>query len=235
MIDLTPLDVRSKRGDFRKLLRGYDPEEVDVFLEMVADRLEALVRENIQLRERAESLHEQVAAWSGREKAVQEALVTAQELRNEMRALAQQQAELVLAEAQSEARRQLAEAEAMVRSRFRDAERRLTEAQGALEEMERRRLRFLKGYRQLLERELDVVEVEEGRPPLEERPFELDLGGGAPADEDVSAAESSLHHGEAEDALPDPHATLDDLAAGFRRDGASLFDPDPSGEGRHRG
>ena len=32
MIDLTPLDVRKKRGDFRKMLRGYDPQEVDSFL-----------------------------------------------------------------------------------------------------------------------------------------------------------------------------------------------------------
>ena len=234
MIDLTPLDVRSKRGDFRKLLRGYDPEEVDVFLEMVADRLEALVRENLQFRERTESLHEQVAAWSGREKAVQEALVTAQELRTEMRNLSQQQAEMVLGEAQAEARRQLAEAEAEIRTRFRDAERRLAVAQDALDELDRRRTRFLKSYRQLLEREMDVVEVEVGRPPLEERPFDLDLGGGAPPDESASAA----HTGYADDdGVPDPHATLDDLAADFRRGGASLFDTEPGApdEGFRRG
>ena len=41
MIDLTPLDVRNKRGDFKKKLGGgYDPAEVDVFLELAADRLE---------------------------------------------------------------------------------------------------------------------------------------------------------------------------------------------------
>ena len=37
MIDLTPLDVRNKRGDFKKLMRGYDPQEVDVFLEIAAE------------------------------------------------------------------------------------------------------------------------------------------------------------------------------------------------------
>ena len=41
MIDLTPLDVRSKRGDFRRILRGYEPQEVDTFLELVAERLPA--------------------------------------------------------------------------------------------------------------------------------------------------------------------------------------------------
>lgn len=240
MIDLTPLDVRSKRGDFKKILRGYDPEEVDVFLEMVADRLEAVVRENLQLRERAESLQEQVKAWSGREKAVQEALVTAQELRTEMKNLAQQQADMVLADAQAEARRQLAEAEAEVRTLFRDAERRLAQAQGALDELDRRRTRFLKSYRQLLERELDDVEVEESRPPLEERPVDLDLGGGAPAGEgstdegpgDEGPAEEAhaALHAEGDDERPDPDATLDDLAAHFRREGASLFDLRPADE-----
>ena len=81
MIDLTPLDVRNKRGDFKKLMRGYDPQEVDVFLEIAAERLEELVRENIVLRERSERLELQVGAQSDREQAVQEALVTAQELR----------------------------------------------------------------------------------------------------------------------------------------------------------
>ena len=81
MIDLTPLDVRNKRGDFKKLMRGYDPQEVDVFLEIAAERLEELVRENIVLRERSESLERQVGAQTGREQAIQEALVTAQELR----------------------------------------------------------------------------------------------------------------------------------------------------------
>lgn len=44
MIDLTPLDVRKKRGDFAKGLRGYDIQEVDTFLDLVAERMEELVR-----------------------------------------------------------------------------------------------------------------------------------------------------------------------------------------------
>jgi len=178
MIDLTPLDVRNKRGDFKRILRGYDPQEVDVFLELVADRLEDLVREVMHLRERAGALQQQVSSQSGREQAVQEALVSAQELRKEIRGQAEREAELVLKEVEVEARRQRAEAEAEIRSMLRDAERKLEQAQGGLEEMERRRTRFLKAYRQLLEREMDVVQVEEERKPLEERPIELDLLGG---------------------------------------------------------
>ena len=38
MIDLTPLDVRKKKADFRRGLRGYDIEEVDAFLDLAAER-----------------------------------------------------------------------------------------------------------------------------------------------------------------------------------------------------
>lgn len=201
MIDLTPLDVRNKRGDFKKLLRGYDPQEVDVFLELVAERMEVLVREVLQLRERSETLQEQVSSQTGRERAVQEALVTAQELRTEMRSHAQREADLILEEAQAEGRRQRAEAEAEVRRMLRDAERRLEQGRDALEEMERRRTRFLKSFRQLLEREMDVVEVEEGRTPLEDRPIDMDLGGGrhAATTPPPSPAPARAPHAEAED------------------------------------
>ena len=176
MIDLTPLDVRNKRGDFKKIMRGYDPQEVDIFLELVAERLEALVRETIQLRERTQTLQNQVDAQTGREQAVQDALVTAQELRSEMQTQAQREADHIVKEAEVEARRLLAEVEAEVRSRLSGVERRLDQGQHALDDMERRRARFLTEFRGLLEREMDAVSVEEGRMPMQDRAIDLDLG-----------------------------------------------------------
>lgn len=164
MIDLTPLDVRKKRGDFRKVLRGYDPDEVDTFLEVVAERLEALVKEKLTLEERTERLQEQVASQEGREEAVHEALVTAQELRREMREQAHREAESLRREAEAEIERVLGE-----------ARRRLKERREALQELERMRLRFLKSFRTLVERQLDSLEVEEERSPLDDTPLEIDF------------------------------------------------------------
>ena len=96
MIDLTPLDVRKKRGDFRKSMRGYDPQEVDTFLDLVAMRMEELVKDTIGLRERAELLQVQVDTQSSRERAVQEALVTAQAVREDMREQSRREADLAL-------------------------------------------------------------------------------------------------------------------------------------------
>lgn len=205
MIDLTPLDVRKKRGDFRKVFRGYDPEEVDTFLEVVAERFEELVSENRTLVERSERLRERVSGQEGREKAVQEALITAQELREEMRQQARREADFLRGEAEAEADRTVAE-----------AERRVAERRKALEELERMRLRFLKSFRKLLERQLDAVEVEEGRSPLDDEALEISFSAGevreslpevppeAPPREQKTVEIEDLAPEEAPDEVPDP-------------------------------
>ncbi|MFP3949289.1 MAG: DivIVA domain-containing protein [Longimicrobiales bacterium] len=223
MIDLTPLDVRKKRGDFRKVLRGYDADEVDGFLEMAAERLEELVKENLKLQERVDRLQEQVSQQGNREEAVREALVTAQELRRDMRVQARREAELLRKEAEAEIERILGE-----------AERQLAERQEALEETERMRLRFLKSFRSLLEREMDAVEVEEGRKPLDDTPLEIDftvkdieaqVDFSRELEEEAGATEAD--HARAGDQAPPAHGSsrvpseAEPVSAGIEESGAS--------------
>ena len=168
MIDLTPLDVRKKRGDFGKGLRGYDPQEVDSFLELVAERMEVLVKENLAFQGEIDQLGEKVVVQEGREQAVQDALVTAQELRQDVKKQARREAKLLEREARGRIKVMIAESEKL-----------LTEHHKALQELERQRERFLKAFRTLLERELDTVEVEFGRAPLEDVTLDLELGQGS--------------------------------------------------------
>ncbi len=165
MIDLTPLDVRKKRGDFGKGLRGYDPPEVDGFLELVAERMEELVKENLTFRKKIEQLGEQVVVQEGREQAVREALVTAQELRQDVEKQARREAKLLEREARGRIEGMILKSEKL-----------LTEHRAALQESERQRERFLKSFRIFLERELDTIEVELGRAPLEDVTLEFELG-----------------------------------------------------------
>ena len=176
MIDIAPLDVRKKQGDFAKAMRGYAPQEVDTFLELVAERLEELVKEVLTLRERTTQLQAQADAQTGRERAVQEALVTAQSLRDEIQDQARREAELFKREAKAHAERVLA-----------DAERGVEERRAVLDDLERKRARFLKSLRLLLERELDLIVVEEGRAPLGDTPVELELSGGQGDGDDLDA------------------------------------------------
>lgn len=111
---LTPLDVR--RYDFRTALRGYDREHVDQFREQVATELERLGRISSDLETKARGFHEQLKSFRERDKAINEALVSAQQLRAEMKEQAEKEAELILREARAEAARIMDAARASVRS-----------------------------------------------------------------------------------------------------------------------
>lgn len=166
MIDLTPLDVRKKRGDFKKGMRGYDPQEVDAFLELVAERMDVLVREALGLRERCGELEDRVASLDGREKAVQEALVTAQSLRTEIQDQARREAELIRREAEEETRRLRDEVLSQARESEAEMVREVENRRQEIRELERVRVRFFHAYRALLERELDALGVREEQSPV---------------------------------------------------------------------
>ncbi|HEX2076287.1 MAG TPA: DivIVA domain-containing protein [Longimicrobium sp.] len=152
MIDLTPLDVKKKKGDFRRAVRGYDPAAVDDFLDTVSARMEELVRENVMASARLESMTESIANYRERERAMNEALVSAQQLREEMREQAAREADLVLREARAEAERIVGE-----------ARRQATAAAEALRRIQGQRVRFLRLFRTLVERQLQEIEQEEDR------------------------------------------------------------------------
>lgn len=148
MIDLTPLEVRKKKGDFRRGMRGYEPQAVDDFLDLVADRLEQLVRENAAMTERLARVEDQVNDYRERERALTEALVTAQEMREEMRKQIDREVELKRREAQAEAENIRNDA---LQMREREEE--------SLRTLRARQSQFLQSYRSFLERELTEIAV----------------------------------------------------------------------------
>lgn len=151
-MDLTPLDVRKKKDDLRRTVRGYDPGQVDSFLDLVADRLEAVVQEEVRMKEQVTLLRERLGGFEERERALNEALIAAQELREEARLQAEKQAGLRIQEADQHAERVVGEA----RRSAEDSER-------ALADLHARRASYLRGLRSLLDRFLAEVSYEEAR------------------------------------------------------------------------
>ena len=145
---LTPLDAR--RYDFGRAMRGYDPARVERFREQVADELERLSRQTVELDSKAKGFHEQLRAFRERDKALNDALVSAQQLRNEIRESAEREASLIVREARAEGERELEQARAEVRR---------LEAQ--LSELERSRRAHLAQLRQMAERQLAEITAAE--------------------------------------------------------------------------
>lgn len=141
---LTPLDVR--RYEFATALRGYDKQRVDQFREQVADELERLTRVNADLDAKARVAHEQLKTFRERDKALSEALVSAQQLRGEIREQAERESDLIIREARAQADRLVDEAHAEVRR-----------IQLELDTLERARRSYLAQLRSLAERQLAEV------------------------------------------------------------------------------
>jgi DivIVA domain-containing protein len=145
---LTPLDVR--RYDFGKAMRGYDPKRVEQFREQVADELERLTRALVDLDTKSKGFYEQLRAFRDRDKALNDALVSAQQLRNEIRESSEREASLIVREARAVGEEQVEAARAEVRR-----------LEGRLQELERARRAHLAQLRQMAERQLAEITAAE--------------------------------------------------------------------------
>jgi len=145
---LTPLDVR--RYDFGSALRGYDKARVDTFRDQVEAELERLIRLNQDLEQKSKGFVEQLRAFRERDKALNDALVSAQQLRAEIREQADREAQLLMREARAQAERDLESIRAEAR-RLED------EIQGLV----RARRTYLSQLRAMAERQLADIETAE--------------------------------------------------------------------------
>jgi cell division initiation protein len=104
---LTPLDIRHK--EFKRGMRGYADEEVDEFLDEVADEYERLFKENIDLNERLESVEDKVKQYRRIEETLQKTLVSAQQSAEELKANATKESQLILRDAELKARQMVSD------------------------------------------------------------------------------------------------------------------------------
>lgn len=99
---VSPTDIRRK--EFKRSVRGYLEEDVDVFLDTVADGVEALSKENTSLQERVQALEEQVAGHTHIREALEKTLVAAQLQSEEIRSKAEKESQSIVQDAESKAR-----------------------------------------------------------------------------------------------------------------------------------
>jgi cell division initiation protein len=106
-VKITPLDVRRK--EFKRSVRGYLDEEVDLFLDGVADELERLAKENGWLQDRVQALEEQAAGHTHIREALEKTLVAAQLQSEEIRSNAEKEGESILRQAEAKAKAMVAD------------------------------------------------------------------------------------------------------------------------------
>ena len=96
---ITPMDIRQQQFTV-KMFRGFDVQEVDMFLEDLAEDYEALLKENQLLKEQLQAMEERARSLEDRERVLQETLVTTQRVTEEMKESARREAALLVREAE---------------------------------------------------------------------------------------------------------------------------------------
>ncbi len=104
---ITAMDV--ERQKFNRKVRGFDPEEVTLYLRSVSEEIERLNLENAKLLEENGRLGGQVKEHASREQTLQQTLVTAQKMSEELKQRSQMQADQLMHEARIRAERTLQE------------------------------------------------------------------------------------------------------------------------------
>ena len=165
----TALDAR--RYDFGTAWRGYDKTRVEQFREQAAAEIERLTRANQELDERARGFLEQLRAFRERDRALNEALIAAQKIREDSETQARREAEIIRGEAHLEAERLIhaarADAERQVEM-LRGEARRVEEELASLDRVHRT---YIAQLRLQAERQLAELSASEATtlPPIPQR------------------------------------------------------------------
>ena len=117
-MQITPIEIRKQ--EFHKAFRGYDPGEVEAFLEMVAEEMESLNRENSELKERLTAQQSKLKDYEEMRDSLHKALVTTERAADEKIENAQKEAELILSDAQLKGEKLIEEARGKVLKYERD-------------------------------------------------------------------------------------------------------------------
>ncbi len=176
---VTPIDIQQQQFKTRPF--GYDKGGVDRFLELVADELEALIRQTQDLKEELARQRASLEEMRGREQTLKETLLTTQRMTDDLKANARKEAQILIAEAQLRAERIV-----------RDAEERRIALVGEIQEAKRQKISFETSLRVLVESHLrlldgNVVALSGPAEKSDQKPAELpEL---APLPEEDEAAE----------------------------------------------
>jgi cell division initiation protein len=190
-LKITPLDI--KKQEFKKSMRGFDPVEVEAFLEMIAEEYEAVIRERNHLSDEVLKLRTQLKDYQQVEKTFKESLMKAQQTIEQSRENSKHEAELIIREAELKADKILESTKIQ-----------LSEMKNELMLVKSQKDSFAKRLKHLLESQLELIGVLEiddiGLGQFDEKPVaHLSRGGRAEKRSKSSEVEFSAIAEEEED------------------------------------
>jgi cell division initiation protein len=154
---ISALDIRQQQ--FSKRVRGFDRQEVEAFLEDVAEDYESVVKENALLKEQLAALEERSRNITEHERTLQDTLITTHRLTEEMKQAAKREAEIIVRDAEMRSEK--------VTEEMRAEEARLRQDIGALKRLRHQFIEEVRGtlarYERLMASEPNLSDGDDDR------------------------------------------------------------------------
>jgi cell division initiation protein len=155
-LPIRPIDVRRK--EFKSGFRGYEANQVDDFLDAVADEFERNYTENQRMREEVSSLRDRLQQFEDLEGSIRAALVHAEQASNDLRRAATQEAEGIKQSAQREADFTIREAQSRSHQMLADSSSRIERVRDSYDALQEAKRSFTNDFRHLLKTYTETME-----------------------------------------------------------------------------
>lgn len=100
---ITAMEITNK--EFKRTIRGYSPDEVDEFLDRIAEDYENLYKENSTLKEKISGIEDKIEHYNKMESTIQNTLLLAQNAAEQARENAKKESDLIVKNANDAAQR----------------------------------------------------------------------------------------------------------------------------------
>ncbi|MBS4762022.1 DivIVA domain-containing protein [Carnobacteriaceae bacterium zg-ZUI252] len=145
---ITPLDINSK--SFSRKFKGYNPDEVDDFLDRVMLEMESLLKEKRELEKKIKFMSEQVEHYMSLQDTLNKSIVVAQDAADRVIANANKEADIIIGEAKRVSNDMLA-----------NAAENANKVSNETETLKRTASVFRKKFQLLVESQLDMIQNQE--------------------------------------------------------------------------
>jgi cell division initiation protein len=153
---LTPLDIQQQK--FQVKWRGYDKQEVETFLEMISEDVEALMQECNKLKSEIQKCETQLVDFRENERAIQQTIMTTQKVSDDLKRNAQREAELIISEAKVAAGRIMNDARAQAEKVVGDSRYEVGKLTKELHDLKNRKMDYEVSFKSILESQLQLLQ-----------------------------------------------------------------------------
>ncbi|WP_125712667.1 DivIVA domain-containing protein [Companilactobacillus kedongensis] len=153
---LSPVEIHDKEFDHK--FRGYDRDQVEKFLNQVAQDYDLALQKNSQLEKEYADMKEQLKYFTDMKDALNQSIIVAQDAADKVKSGAEQEAQVIIEESQKKARELLDQSTEKSNQILQDASDKARQVTIETDELKQKTNDFRRGLQGMLQQQLSMID-----------------------------------------------------------------------------